>query len=229
MAAAEHRWDLAEQRARLVLRRFAAGRGPRPARRALLVSVSVVVELALLVTAVVLPPDAPVRWLLATVVASVALIVFIASVIVAVRRRGTPDRQPVIGSLSAREQRAVKRVVRGRGTAPDDRRTVVRAAAVQMAAADGLPGLYAYPILWSALAASGVSTLSVLYPPRPSPRSGVSSAPSVTQRWPDVCSPTNPRPTPAAVEPRRRPTQDRDPGTRSGHGPALGGSIDSGT
>ncbi|OEI68373.1 hypothetical protein Cus16_2044 [Curtobacterium sp. ER1/6] len=163
MAAAEHRWDLAEQRARLVLRRFAAGRGPRPARRALLVSVSVVVELALLVTAVVLPPDAPVRWLLATVVASVALIVFIASVIVAVRRRGTPDRQPVIGSLSAREQRAVKRVVRGRGTAPDDRRTVVRAAAVQMAAADGLPGLYAYPVLWSALAASGVSSLSVLY------------------------------------------------------------------
>lgn len=126
-------------------------------------SVSVVVELALLVTAVVLPPDAPVRWLLATVVASVAMIVFIASVIVAVRRRGTPDRQPVIGSLSAREQRAVKRVVRGRGTAPDDRRTVVRAAAVQMAAADGLPGLYAYPILWSALAASGVSTFSVLY------------------------------------------------------------------
>lgn len=126
-------------------------------------SVSVVVELALLVTAVVLPPDALVRWLLATVVASVALIVFIASVIVAVRRRGTPDRQPVVGSLSAREQRAVKRVVRGRGTAPDDRRTVVRAAAVQMAAADGLPGLYAYPILWSALAASGVSTLSVLY------------------------------------------------------------------
>lgn len=126
-------------------------------------SVSVVVELALLVTAVVLPPDAPVRWLLATVVASVALIVFIASVIVAVRRRGTPDGQPVIGSLSAREQRAVKRVVRGRGTAPDDRRTVVRAAAVQMAAADGLPGLYAYPILWSALAASGVSTFSVLY------------------------------------------------------------------
>ncbi|WP_141718922.1 hypothetical protein [Curtobacterium sp. ER1/6] len=163
VAAAEHRWDLAEQRARLVLRRFAAGRGPRPARRALLVSVSVVVELALLVTAVVLPPDAPVRWLLATVVASVALIVFIASVIVAVRRRGTPDRQPVIGSLSAREQRAVKRVVRGRGTAPDDRRTVVRAAAVQMAAADGLPGLYAYPVLWSALAASGVSSLSVLY------------------------------------------------------------------
>ena len=163
VAAAEHRWDLAERRARLVLRRSAAGRGPRSARLGLLVSVSVLVEVALLVTAVALPPDAPVRSVLVVVVASVAMIVVAASVIGAVRRRRTPEGQPVIGSLSAREQQAVKRVVRGHGSAPADRRTVVRATAVQMAAADGLLALCATTITWSALAASGANALSILY------------------------------------------------------------------
>ncbi|MFJ4294952.1 hypothetical protein [Curtobacterium sp. NPDC089689] len=125
---AEQRWAAAEARALDVLalpapRRFSVARAT-----ALLVLPAALV----LVVGLVFPPDSTGRWAIAWTGLVAYTAVLVASLVLAARdrRRGRVS-PPVTDVLLPREQDALRRVIRERERAPEDRLDVVRATALQ--------------------------------------------------------------------------------------------------
>ncbi|MEK6311730.1 MULTISPECIES: hypothetical protein [Curtobacterium] len=125
---AEQRWGAAEARALDVLAL------PGPRRFSVVRSIALLVLPAVLVLVVGLafPPGSAGRWTVAWTGSVAYAVVLVASLMLATRdrRRGRVSL-PVTDVLLPLEQDAVRRVIRERERAPEDRLDIVRATAVQ--------------------------------------------------------------------------------------------------
>lgn len=146
------RWERADEQARAVL----AAAPPRPASISIVLAITVVVLAVQVASAVVFAPGSTGRFVMLVVGALAGFGVVITDAVRA-RRAGRRGTVPVTRSLSRRERHAVDRAVRRRVLAPDDRLSVVRAAAVQTASGRALPAVVGNVVLFTALATSGVA------------------------------------------------------------------------
>lgn len=127
---AEQRWAVARARAMDVLVLPA----PRRFSVALAIALIVLPAVLVLVVGLAFPPYSTGRWAVAWTGSLAYAVVLAASLAVESgnRRRGRVS-PPVTDVLLPREQHAVRRVIRERERAPEDRLDIVRAAAVQRA------------------------------------------------------------------------------------------------
>lgn len=151
-ARAASRWALAEERARLVL----AAPPPRRLPIATLTVAFAAALLALIAAAQVFAPDSDGRWVAATVGVGVGFAVVILDSSRTFRSSRHPERLPVTRSLSGRERHAVDRAIRGRVDAPDERRDVVRATAVQSSSGRALLSTGGGLVLLTSVAVSNI-------------------------------------------------------------------------
>jgi hypothetical protein len=204
------RWALADEQAQLVL----DGPAPRRISLPLFVGALAVALAALIGVALSFPPESTGRLITAVVGAAAGFGLFFADVVVAIRDRSRrPDRTAVTKSLSAREQRAVQRVIRRREDAPGDRVDVVRAAATQTAAGRFLPMTSGLLLAWTA-GATTAAPPSILY----AVVAGFGAVTTVVAFRDVVLARRYLAEKP--VQDRSRPLPDRNRGTRSGHGDA---------
>lgn len=158
--AARHRWALAQERAEAVLAVTVL-----PDRQRSVVAVawmlggSAAAAVVLVALGLVLPPESPARDAVSigvSVGAAVLLVVQITRAAVT-RRRVGPAPASVVALLQTRERHAVRQAFHGRRAAPDDRRVIVDAAAVQAASATEPTWACAYALAGASIAVSGVT------------------------------------------------------------------------
>ncbi|MCS6587624.1 hypothetical protein [Curtobacterium flaccumfaciens] len=117
------------------------------------------VLVALCIAAIAVPAGSDARFAVAGVVTALGFVIGLGDAVrVLIRRRRNGEearRAPVLAPLQQREQRAVTAAATGRRAAPEDRRIVVQARAVELGDGGELPSLAGFVIVWSALTFAG--------------------------------------------------------------------------
>ncbi len=154
-AAAGRRWAEADERAHLFL---AQTRTPSPPVLGFVVAIGLVL-VALCIAAIAVPAGSDARFAVAGVVTTLGFVIGLGDavrVLIRRRRNGAEARRaPVLAPLQQREQRAVTEAATGRRAAPEDRRIVVQARAVELGCGGELASLAGFVIVWSAITFAG--------------------------------------------------------------------------
>ncbi|WP_412168554.1 hypothetical protein ACLUS2_016685 [Curtobacterium flaccumfaciens pv. flaccumfaciens] len=158
-AAAGRRWAEADERAHLLL---AQTRTPSPPVLGFVVAVGLVL-VALCIAAVAVRAGSDARFAVAGVVTALGFVIGLGDAVrVRIRRRRNgaearraPVLAPVLAPLQQREQRAVTEAATGRRAAPEDRRIVVQARAVELGGGGELASLAGFVIVCSAITFAG--------------------------------------------------------------------------